>query len=115
MSIAALPWTLLSIALTAGAIYLTFFMNPTGINAAVFLWGTVGFGIVVYLNSFFFQKAFRMIDPEKKKFSAKPAEGAIFIDEEHRENPLPQQTSGYSNPYWNQRTFDSVKKDSDKK
>ena len=84
LSIAAFPWTLLSIALVVGAVYLSFFMDPNGANTAVFLWGVLGFGIVAYLNSIIFQKAFKLIDPEKlepERHTA-PAE-AIFIDEEH--------------------------------
>lgn len=84
LSIAALPWTVLSILLTAGAVYISFFMNPEGVSLAVFLWGTLGFGIVAYLNSIFFQKAFRMIDPEKLCLSHEAPKEALFIDEEHR-------------------------------
>ena len=65
LGIAALPWTLLSILLAAAAVYISFFMNPNGVNLAVFLWGMVGFGLVAYLNSMFFRKAFQMIDPER--------------------------------------------------
>jgi uncharacterized membrane protein YesL len=82
LSIAALPWTVLSILLTAGAVYISFFMNPEGVCLAVFLWGTLGFGIVAYLNSIFFQKAFRMIDPEKLCLSHEAPREALFIDEE---------------------------------
>ena len=84
LSIAALPWTVLSILLVAGAIYLSFFMNPDGVSLAVFLWGTLGFGIVAYLNSIFFGKAFRMIDPEKLEAAHEAPSEALFIDEEHR-------------------------------
>ena len=83
LSIAALPWTVLSILLTAGAVYLSFFMNPNGVSLAVFLWGTLGFGIVAYLNSIFFKKAFQMIDPEKLEAAHEAPSEALFIDEEH--------------------------------
>ncbi|MCI9228725.1 MAG: DUF624 domain-containing protein [Dorea sp.] len=83
LSIAALPWTVLSILLTAGAVYLSFFMNPNGVSLAVFLWGTLGFGIVAYLNSIFFKKAFMMIDPEKLEAPHEAPGEALFIDEEH--------------------------------
>ena len=83
LSIAALPWTVLSILLTAGAVYLSFFMNPNGVSLAVFLWGTLGFGIVAYLNSIFFNKAFQMIDPEKLEAAHEAPSEALFIDEEH--------------------------------
>lgn len=85
LSIAAFPWTLLSIALVVGAVYISFFMDPSGANTAVFLWGALGFGIVAYLNSLIFQKAFKLIDPEKiEPDRHEIPEGAIFIDEEHR-------------------------------
>lgn len=83
LSIAALPWTVLSILLTAGAVYLSFFMNPNGVSLAVFLWGTLGFGIVAYLNSIFFKKAFQMIDPKKLTAAHEAPSEALFIDEEH--------------------------------
>lgn len=83
LSIVALPWTVLSILLTAGAVYLSFFMNPNGVSLAVFLWGTLGFGIVAYLNSIFFKKAFQMIDPEKLEAAHEAPSEALFIDEEH--------------------------------
>lgn len=85
LSIAALPWTLLSILLVVAAVYISFFMNPNGVSLAVFLWGMAGFGIVAYLNSMFFRKAFQKIDPEKLEESIHTApEEALFIDEEHR-------------------------------
>ncbi len=85
LGIAALPWTILSILLVAAAVYISFFMNPQGVNLAVFLWGMVGFGLIAYLNSMFFRKAFQMIDPEKlaEPMHEAPKE-ALFIDEEHR-------------------------------
>lgn len=84
ISIAALPWTVLSILLVAGAVYISFFMNPDGVSLAVFIWGTLGFGIVAYLNSIFFGKAFRLIDPERLEAPHEAPAEALFIDEEHR-------------------------------
>ena len=63
LSAAAFPWTLCTMAVTAGAIYLTLFMNPSALSTAVFLWAFVLFGIVAYLNSFFFRQAFRRLVP----------------------------------------------------
>ena len=85
LSIAALPWTILSILLVIAAVYISFFMNPDGLNLAVFLWGMMGFGIVAYLNSFFFQRAFQRIDPAKLCLSHEAPREALFIDEEHRQ------------------------------
>lgn len=67
LSAAALPWTLASLAVTAGAIYLSFFMNPDGIGIAVFLWFVGIFAVVAYLNSFFFRQAFKRVVPEHDK------------------------------------------------
>jgi uncharacterized membrane protein YesL len=66
LSVSALPYTLGSIALTVLAVYLSFFMNPDGINMAVFLWAMLGFGLVAYLNTqLFFQRAFRKLEPKQ--------------------------------------------------
>lgn len=66
LSVAALPWTLLSIAVTAGMVYVTLFMNPGFLNMAVFLWAVLLFAITAYLNSFFFLKAFRQVQQRKE-------------------------------------------------
>lgn len=106
LSIAALPWTLLSILLTMFAVYISFFMDPKGVNLAVFLWGTIGFGLVAYLNSYLFSRAFHLIDPEKMevKTHTVPKE-ALFIDEEHRTTEVLYQESSYSNPDWNRQSY----------
>lgn len=63
LSAAALPWTLCSIAVPALAVYLSFFMNPSALNLAVFLWAFLMFGIIAYINSFFFRQAFKRVEP----------------------------------------------------
>ena len=105
LSIAALPWTILSILLVIAAVYISFFMNPDGVNLAVFLWGMMGFGIVAYLNSFFFRRAFRGIDPEKMVIKHEAPKEALFIDEEHRTAEVFFQESSYSNPDWNRQAY----------
>lgn len=105
LSIAALPWTILSIALVIAAVYISFFMNPSGVHLAVFLWGMAGFGIVAYLNSFFFQKAFQVIDPEKMEVKHQAPKEAVFLDEEHRTAEEFFQESSYSNPDWNRQAY----------
>ncbi len=105
LSIAALPWTVLSIALVIAAVYISFFMNPDGVNLAVFLWGMTGFGIVAYLNSFFFQRAFQLIDPEKMEVKHQAPKEAVFIDEEHQTSEVFFQESSYSNPDWNRQAY----------
>lgn len=103
LSVAALPWTLLGLAVPALAVYLSFFMNPEAFRTAVFLWVVCGFGVVAYLNSFFYRMAFRKITPEKKTGESEKTEGAIFTDEEHREEDLLVQESRFSAPDWNRR------------
>ena len=102
LSVAALPWTLLALAVPAAAVYLTFFMNPSG-NMAVYIWAVCGFGIVAYLDSFFFRRAFRKISPEQLAPKSEQAEGAIFTDEEHRTEDLMVSESRFSDPNWNRR------------
>ena len=59
LSAAALPWTLLSLVVAGGSVYLSFFMNPDGAGIALFLWAFAIFAVVAYLNSFFFRRAFK--------------------------------------------------------
>jgi uncharacterized membrane protein YesL len=61
LGVAALPWTLCSIIVTGGAVWVTFFMNPESINIAVFLSGFALFGVITYINSFFFRQSFRKL------------------------------------------------------
>lgn len=64
LSAAALPWTLASLAVTAGTVYLSFLMDPNRLGIAVFLWFFVIIAVVAYLNSFFFRQAFKRLAPE---------------------------------------------------
>lgn len=104
LSVGALPWTLASLGLLIAALYVSFIMNPAAVEVFAYLWAVCGFGIVAYLQSFFFRQAFRKLSPEllTKKKSAQ-AEGAIFTDEEHREEDLMVQESSFSDPNWNRR------------
>ena len=103
ISIAALPWTVLSMLVVIAAVYLTFFLRPDGGNMAIYLWAVCGFGVVAYLDSFFFRRAFRKMTPERlMPESTKPSD-AVFTDEEHREQDLMVQESRYSAPEWNRR------------
>lgn len=103
LSLAALPWTLLALALPILAVYITFFMRPDSYHAALFIWAVGGFGVVAYLDSFFFRMAFRKFGPEQLKKESKLAEGAVFVDEEHRTEDLMVSESRYSDPNWNRR------------
>jgi hypothetical protein len=62
--VAALPWTLASLAVSLGMVYITLFMNPALLNIAVFLWAMLLFAVVAYLNSYFFLKAFQRLEKE---------------------------------------------------
>ena len=103
LSVAALPWTLMSIALVLAAIYVSFFLNPSAYGMAIYVWAVCGFGLVTYLNSFFFRRAFRKITPEMEHPETAQSEGAVFLDEEHRRDELMTAESSFSNPDWNRR------------
>jgi uncharacterized membrane protein YesL len=103
LSVAAFPWTVLSILVLAAAVYVSFLMNTNNFTMAIYLWAVCGFGILCYLNSFIFRRAFRKMTPEMEKGESRKAEGALFTDESHRKDDLMIQESSYSNPYWNQR------------
>lgn len=61
LSVAALPWTLLSMAVTVGSVYISLFMNPNAASVGIFLWAVALFAVVAYINSFFFRKAFQRV------------------------------------------------------
>lgn len=103
LSVAALPWTLLSLVVIVLAVYVSFFMKPEGFMMAIYLWAVCGFGVVAYLCSFFHRKAFGKISPEQLQGETAVAEGAVFIDEEHRTEDLMTPSIGYSDPDWNRR------------
>ncbi len=104
LSVGALPWTLAALALLIAVLYVSFIMNPAAVEVFAYLWAVCGFGLVAYLQSFFFRQAFRKLSPELvKKKKTHQAEGAIFTDEEHREQDLMVQESSFSDPNWNRR------------
>ncbi len=104
LSVAALPWTLAALALLIAVLYISFIMNPAAVEVFAYLWAVCGFGLLAYLQSFFFRQAFRKLSPElMKKKKTQQAEGAIFTDEEHREQDLMVQESSFSDPDWNRR------------
>ena len=109
LSIAAFPWTLLSIAVTGAALYLTFFMNYKDFSAGLFIWAVGGFGIVCYLNTFLFRRAFRKLNVEQLAMQASSVtpEEALFVDEMHQspERVHMHQISSYSDPNWNRREY----------
>ena len=108
LSIAALPWTLLSIAVTAAAVYLTFFLNPNDFSAGLFIWAVGGFGIICYLNTFLFRKAFRKLNVEQLalQVSSVTPEEALFVDELHQTGqPHMHQAASYSDPNWNRQEY----------
>jgi len=105
LSLAALPWTALSILLTAGSVYLTFWMMS--FDMGLFIWAVVGFGIVFYLNSFLFRQAFKKLDPELPLASRKAPEEALFVDEMHQNEDRANmhQASTFSDPNWNRQEY----------
>ena len=103
LSIAALPWTLLAIALPIAAVYICFFMNPRALKLMEYLWAVCGFGLIAYLDSFFFRQAFKKISPGQTGEDVSRPEGALFTDEEHRTDDLMIQESSFSDPDWNRR------------
>lgn len=104
LSIAALPWSVCTIALTVGSLYLTFYMMS--FDMGLFIWAVLGFGVLFYLNSFLFRLAFKKLDPELPLQSKKAAEGAIFVDEMHDEGRSHMhQGSNFSNPDWNRQEY----------
>ena len=103
LSVAALPWTVLSLLLFAAAFYISFVMNPATVDLFVYLWAVCGFGLVAYLHCFLLRQAFRKLSPEAAQQKTLRADGAVFTDEEHREQDLMVQESAYSNPNWNRR------------
>lgn len=103
LSVAALPWTVLSIFIVAASAYVSFVMNPNAVNTFIYLWAVCGFGLVAYLQCFPIRKAFEKLSPEIARRKSLRAEGAVFTDEEHREQDLMMQESSYSAPDWNRR------------
>lgn len=65
LSVAALPWTLLSLALFVGALYLSFVMNPSAVGFFTYLWAVCGFALLAYLHSFLTRQAFKKMSNEK--------------------------------------------------
>ena len=62
LSVAALPWTVLTILLIAGAVYVSFIMNPGAAGFFTYLWAVCGFSIVAYFQSFLTRQAFRKLE-----------------------------------------------------
>ena len=107
LSIAAAPWTLLSLLLTAAAVYITVFMNPDAFNMAVFIWTVAGFGVLAYLSSFIFLRTFHRLGvfyELQDVDTGEQTEGALFMDEDHRKEDLMTFEDSVSDPDWNRRT-----------
>ena len=67
LSVAALPWTVLTILLIAGAVYVSFIMNPGAAGFFTYLWAVCGFSIVAYFQSFLTRQAFRKLESSGKE------------------------------------------------
>ena len=59
MGVAQFPWTLCSLAIAVGFVYITMFMGKNAFFYGTFYWVCAGFGVLVYLQSFIFLKAYR--------------------------------------------------------
>ena len=59
LSISALPWTLLTLLLIIGAVYISFIMNPDAAGFFTYLWAVCGFSLIAYFQSFLTRQAFR--------------------------------------------------------
>lgn len=104
LSIAALPWTVCCLAVIVGAVFLTF--NMMSANMCLFIWAILGFGLVSYLQSFFFKLAFRKMDPATPLRAEEAPEEAIFVDESHRTGREHLgEISSFSNPDWNRQEY----------
>lgn len=104
LSIAALPWTLLSIALLAGVLFLTFRMMS--LDMALFIWAVMGFGVLDYMNCLIFRQSFKKLDPALPLASRKAAEGSIFTDEDHMDGQEHMHMgSTFSDPNWNRQEY----------
>lgn len=66
LSFAALPMTLLALAVPAAAFYVSFIMNPGAVNVMFFLWVFVVIAVIAYLDSFFYRRAFRKLPHARK-------------------------------------------------
>ncbi len=61
MGVAQFPYTLCSLGVTIVFIYITLFTKENAFYYGSFYWIAAGFGVLVYLNSFFFLKAYKNI------------------------------------------------------
>ena len=67
MGVAQFPWTLCSLGITVGFVYITLFLRENAFLYGTFFWVSAGFGVLVYITSFFFLKAYGNIFEESKK------------------------------------------------
>ncbi|MCR5546679.1 MAG: DUF624 domain-containing protein [Lachnospiraceae bacterium] len=61
MGIAQFPYTLCSLGVTIVFVYITLFTKENAFYYGSFFWIAAGFGVLVYINSFFFLKAYKNI------------------------------------------------------
>lgn len=59
MGVAQFPWTLCSLGIAVGIVYITMFMRENAFFYGTFYWVCAGFGVLVYLQSFIFIKAYK--------------------------------------------------------
>ncbi len=104
LSIAALPWTVCCLAVIGFSLFLTFYMMS--FDMCLFIWAVLGFGVVAYLNTFFYKKAFRKMDPDIPLQLHVAPEEALFTDESHMGPETHMHSaSTFSDPNWNRREY----------
>ena len=64
MGLVQFPWAICSLGVTAGFCYITLFMRENAFYYGIFYWVAAGFGVLVYINSFFFLKAYKKVYKE---------------------------------------------------
>lgn len=104
LSIAALPWTLCCLLIIGFALVLTFKMMS--FSMSMFVWLVLGFGVVCYLNTFFYKLAFRKMDPAIPPQPLVAPPEALFTDEAHMGPETNMHSvSSFSDPNWNRREY----------
>lgn len=104
LSIAALPWTVCCLVVIALALVLT--LRMMSFHMCIFVWLVLGFGVVCYLNTFFYKLAFKKMDPALPLQPAVAPEEALFTDETHMASETNMHSvSSYSDPNWNRQEY----------
>ncbi len=66
MGVAQFPWSACSLGVTVGFVYVTLFMRENAFLYGSFYWVSAGFGVLIYITSFFFLRAYGNIFEKSK-------------------------------------------------